>query len=508
MKPNTKSFFILQLLVLGALLLLTLLALEPQVLVAMLTAGLILLWLASAVVEPFSLLLSALALSATTSTLSHLNIDGVPFSVNGLLTAGLGAACGLAIVIHFRQQFRTAPQLRRWLIESAPLSLLLAWALVRIPSAPVLSDAISDVLIWSAVLALYVLARAYWIANPQALTAGEKALFYVAFLTLAAIVVDALLGNVFFNTTDTNISFGIHTTAGSRTIPAFFGLALVPLLARLRFGTNPREQNRWLLMALIATLSLYVYFSLARTALLGTAGIVFPLMLLAPRSIWKAAIIVVAGLLVTAAVIQSPLYPRPSVVDVGSLVTVEERGADNESEGGSQAAIPRIRLDSAVLRGVTFGRSHAWQYLLDTAVSNNPVVGLGTGASRSYVTNIIANWDNPHSDYVRVFFDLGAIGLLIFVLSWAVKALTLWQRWMRSRPNTALALRSFAALTATGYVLLNAATDNTIVYFFLMGPLSLMLAMADATTVHAEARLEPELAQPVDLFSVAERLDQ
>src|SRR5690606_18716051 len=107
--------------------------------------------------------------------------------------------CGLAVLLHYRRQFRTPAQLRRWLLESAPLSLLLAWALVRTPGAPSLSDAISDILIWGALLLVFVLARAHWVEHPDMLPVGARAFLYVGFLTLGMIVVDALLGNVFFN---------------------------------------------------------------------------------------------------------------------------------------------------------------------------------------------------------------------------------------------------------------------------------------------------------------------
>src|SRR5690606_7710969 len=102
-----RTLFIPQLLVLIALVLLTLLDLNPQALVAVLCAALMGLWIAGAFVEPFSLLLCPLALAGTTSVLSPLRISGVPFSVNGLLGAGIAAACGLAVLHHYPRQFRT-----------------------------------------------------------------------------------------------------------------------------------------------------------------------------------------------------------------------------------------------------------------------------------------------------------------------------------------------------------------------------------------------------------------
>ena len=53
------------------------------------------------------------------------------------------------------------------------------------------------------------------------LPVGTRAFLYVGFLTLGMIVVDLLLGNVFFNESSPLITPGLHTTAGARPIPAF-----------------------------------------------------------------------------------------------------------------------------------------------------------------------------------------------------------------------------------------------------------------------------------------------
>lgn len=496
MTVTKRTLFIPQLLVLVTLVLLTLLDLNPQALVALLCAALMGLWIAGAFVEPFSLLLSALALAGTTSVLSLLHISGVPFSVNGLLVAGIGGACGLAVLLHHRHQFRTLAQLRRWLLESAPLSLLLMWALIRTPGAPSLSDAISDILIWGALLLVYVLARAYWVEHPDMLPVGTRAFLYVGFLTLGMIVVDSLLGNVFFNESDPRLTPGLHTTAGARTIPAFFGLALVPVLAYLRFEHAAPRTNRRLLAGLAVVLAMWVYFSLGRAALLGAAGVVIPLILFAPRALWKAVILVAVGVGLTAALIQSPLYPREKLGTIQDAISIEEE--ISASESGEEAPSrprtrPRVTVNEGMLQGITFGRTAVWKYLVERAINEAPLTGFGTGAARDRSADIIPSWDNPHNDFIRVFFDQGAIGLLILVLSWAVLLLLCWQNWLRLGPGTHAAAYNFAALTAGGYILLNFLTDNFIVYFFIMAPFWLLTAMASAATVHVEVLEGTEL---------------
>ena len=134
MTVTKRTLFIPQLLVLVTLVLLTLLDLNPQALVALLCAALMGLWIAGAFVEPFSLLLSALALAGTTSVLSLLHISGVPFSVNGYLSQGSVAHAGWRSCFTTGTCFVLCPASPLAAGERA-LSLLLVWALISHVSA-------------------------------------------------------------------------------------------------------------------------------------------------------------------------------------------------------------------------------------------------------------------------------------------------------------------------------------------------------------------------------------
>ncbi|MCA9905376.1 MAG: O-antigen ligase family protein, partial [Anaerolineae bacterium] len=471
--------------ILLALLLVILLDIQSDILILVLTTGLIGLWLAGAVLEPFSLLLSALALAGTVSEFSSLSISNIPFSVNGLLVAALGAAAGLSVVVHYRQQFRTGRQIRRWLLDSAPLVLFLGWAMVRTLDAPSLVNAISDLLIWASIACVYTLARAYWIAEPQRIQAGEMALVYTALLPLAVIVVDALLGNVFFNNTTTALSLGIHTTLGVRLVPSLFGLLLAPISVQLRVERKQATWQKWILIALTVFLCVWIFFSLSRLVLITAAGIVVPFALFQPRSLWKAALMAALGMALSIVVIASPLYPRPLFVSLDSIFVVDAN--DNAGEGAE------TQLNSEAMRGLSFGRTNVWEYLVRTALAENLLTGHGTGAARDYVQNAAPSWDNPHSDYIRIFFDLGLIGLAIFACAWAYKILRLWHTWLRFAPQSPVARRTFTAFIGVGYILVSFLTDNFLVYFFMMGPLSLLLALADAERIHVEMHPETEL---------------
>lgn len=465
-----KRFFYLQILCIVALLVLLLTGMHSPISTLMLTAGLVALWLFGAIFEPSSLLLSALALAGTTSVFSAIHFDAIPFSVNGLLVAALGASGALALAFHFRQQFSSRQHILRWLRDGMPLFALLIWAVIRTANAPDFSNAISDILIWASIAIIYTLARAYWIAHPSHLKDAEKPLLYIALLPLGAIALDALLGNVFFNSTSSSISLGLHTTLGVRLVPSFFGLLLVPLLIRLRVTGEKKSRDHWLILGLVVVLSIWIYFSLSRLIFILALGVIYPQVILLPRTFWKAAVASIAGAVFAAIIIVSPLYPRPTFVTLDNVVTSPE-----------QAELPSAQINRDALRGLTFGRTAVWEHLLRIwASDNNVLLGLGTGASRTYVKDIIANWDNPHGDYIRVLFDLGIVGLFIFVITWANKALNYWRRWTRSRSNTQAALRNFTAFLALGYMLLSFLTDNFLVYFFIMAPFAILLAIADA----------------------------
>ena len=476
-----KRFFYLQILCIVALLVLLLTGMHSPISTLMLTAGLVALWLFGAIFEPSSLLLSALALAGTTSAFSAIHFDAIPFSVNGLLVAALGASSAIAIALHFRQQFSSRQHILRWLRDGVPLFALLIWAVFRTVNAPDISNAISDILIWASIAIIYTLARAYWIAHPSHLKDGEKFLLYLAILPLGAIVLDALLGNVFFNNTSSSISLGIHTTLGVRLVPSFFGLLLVPLLVRLRATGETKLRDHWLILGLVVVLSAWIYFSLSRLIFILLLALIYPQTLAMPRTFWKAAVISIAGAVIAAIIVVSPLYPRPTFVALDDIARAPEQlDSPRNQENADELDSPTFEINRDTLRALSLGRTGVWEYLLKTWADSNPIFGLGTGASRTHVKDVSPSWDNPHSDYIRVLFDLGIVGLLVFVITWVNKALNHWRRWTRSQANIQAALRNFTACLALCFVLFSFLTDNFLVYFFIMAPFVILLAIADA----------------------------
>src|SRR5690606_16252198 len=108
--------------------------------------------------------------------------------------------------------------------------------------------------------------------------------------------------------------------------------------------------------------------------------------------------------------------------------TVEEEKVSSDGEEGTSTGT-RLRINKGILQGFSFGRTDAWEYLIETGLEEKPLLGFGTGASRSYVKHANPAFEHPHNDYIRVFFDLGTTGLVAFLASYTFKLLVLWRRW-------------------------------------------------------------------------------
>ena len=470
-----RTFWMLIIAELAAIALLLVLCLFGQVtspLIIPLVGALVLVWLTAAVFAPLSILLGGLMLAATTGALGQLQLGEIPFSVNGILVAALGLASFVATVVHYRSQFQTREDLKAWLLDGVPFLALFAWAVFRTLFAPRLPDALSDVLIWAAVAAFYTLARAYWLARPEDIWRGTAALNWIALLPFSVILVELFLGRIEYQNSSLDSAVGIYTLLGVRMPAAFFAFLLIPVLAHLRRLPRPYSRDFWILALLALLMGVWIYVSLSRTSFVLMAGVIIPLSLIQPRNLIKAGIVVVACTLLIAAFVLSPFYLRISP-EAAELETTT-----SALVGEDEAAQSREDELASVL---TMGRAEAWTYLVEEVLGRSPLIGFGTGASREDVKVANPSLEHPHNEYIRLLYDLGLVGLALFVASWLFRLLVHWRSWTNTAPPAALAQRSLVAFIGTAYVLLGMVTDNFLVYFFIMGPLAIMLAMADST---------------------------
>ncbi len=116
-----------------------------------------------------------------------------------------------------------------------------------------------------------------------------------------------------------------------------------------------------------------------------------------------------------------------------------------------------------VMRGefLGFGRFEAWP-LIYAEVKNRPWQGHGVGTTRSFVPTVWEDMTLPHNDYLRIAFELGLLGLTVFLLA-AITQMFALRREMRLAKG--IVRYAFAASLLGWWVFLIAAcTDNPLIY--------------------------------------------
>jgi O-antigen ligase len=166
------------------------------------------------------------------------------------------------------------------------------------------------------------------------------------------------------------------------------------------------------------------------------------------------------------------------------------------------------------------GRFEAWSLMWDKAWQR-PEFGHGIGSAFDFVPTIWEDMHQIHNDYLRIFYELGGVGLVLFV------AVAVWQIMALRRSASGVSDdKARMALTGSflGFIamLITCATDNTLLYnTYYTNPLFALLgaahgvastsrykiARADRTTAAAQGqsvrwrwgtrnRAEPGVVQP------------
>jgi hypothetical protein len=145
------------------------------------------------------------------------------------------------------------------------------------------------------------------------------------------------------------------------------------------------------------------------------------------------------------------------------------------------------------------GRFNAWPYILDEALKH-PTLGTGVGSAFDYVPTVWKDSKYVHNDYLRMFFELGIVGLTLFVLAFVCQFAVLY-RCINS--STGVVQTAFTICWLGFCVLMvSCATDNTILYnIYFTNPLFAVLGGASGVA-YAESRA----VQALDRASPRRRL--
>ncbi len=125
---------------------------------------------------------------------------------------------------------------------------------------------------------------------------------------------------------------------------------------------------------------------------------------------------------------------------------------------------------------LSFGRFESWPDILDEAW-RHPWLGAGVGTIYSFVPTVWAEMNHAHNDYLRISFEVGLVGLAVFL---AVVGWQLWDIQVQIRRSRGAVRAAFAASWMGLLVfLISAATDNPLIYnLWYMDPLFAVLGAA------------------------------
>ncbi len=122
--------------------------------------------------------------------------------------------------------------------------------------------------------------------------------------------------------------------------------------------------------------------------------------------------------------------------------------------------LPAIEQAQSV--GLT-GRGTVWLAGLEDYQQHNLLLGQGIGSSDHYFMNLFGTV--AHNEYLRVLYDGGAVGLVLFIF--ANLSLLYWLGKIRRNENSALRMYSAIGVALMVAYLVVALTDNPLDYYLL-----------------------------------------
>lgn len=120
----------------------------------------------------------------------------------------------------------------------------------------------------------------------------------------------------------------------------------------------------------------------------------------------------------------------------------------------------------------TSGRSALWEAVSEDAM-RAPLLGQGPGSAVVFVTERFGGITQPHNEYLRVLHDDGIVGLTLFSLGCLLVLIRVIKRIART--DQPIHWAALFALTAT---LAAAATDNVLVYPFVLLPAAVLIGLS------------------------------
>jgi O-antigen ligase len=142
---------------------------------------------------------------------------------------------------------------------------------------------------------------------------------------------------------------------------------------------------------------------------------------------------------------------------------------------GDEGLAQFVGEDSPLAGIGTTNRAAAWAFILENLPPGTNWWGQGPGHS-SYLADELLGIDHPHNEYLRIFFDFGWAGLVLFLGGSLALFVALIINWRRTQNPLAL-----ASVLLVPAVALMAATDNPIIFVYVIFPVAVIIAAAFAS---------------------------
>jgi len=124
------------------------------------------------------------------------------------------------------------------------------------------------------------------------------------------------------------------------------------------------------------------------------------------------------------------------------------------------------------------GRLVFWPFVVASA-QESPWVGKGLGSSQRVLSAQFDTISQPHNDYLRVWHDLGLVGLLLVMVALITWVSVLFRAWYTAeRQREAPTQMELAALLGLTSLMVAMTTDNIMIYYTSMGPLGIVVGAA------------------------------
>lgn len=239
---------------------------------------------------------------------------------------------------------------------------------------------------------------------------------------------------------------GSSALMGARTFALFALLGLGYCLAAWRYGWKAGFYGALLILLLIG-------LSLSRMALVvGIALLLLARLPLRDPLAW-------IRLLIATAVLATLSYQL--VMNVPPLRA-------RFMEGDTSLQVAGIAINAT-------GRTAMWNAVLASS-EGALLTGKGAGSASGVIATRFPGLGQAHCDYLRLLHDFGLIGLGLWILGQLNLLLALFRGWAmadeRGDPAAALHLSAILALFSLAMVM---ATDNPMIYVFVMAPMGVMV---------------------------------